>query len=137
MTGDWIRPDYAGSKQEEFNIQAGALAERFPAIREIISTDIMEERNALMRNAQKANADAGNSPSWVSPGGSLRNSSAVLKPLHLIRHNGAWRCSVRAARPVQRLPGGSARPCSLKGCSMVARSSCCRGYPRSVSAKPA
>lgn len=62
VTGDWIRPDYAGSKQEEFNKQAEVLAERFPAIRPIISTDIMEDRNKLMRDAQKANTDAANSP---------------------------------------------------------------------------
>lgn len=62
VTGDWIRPDYAGSKQEEFNKQAEVLAERFPAIRPIIATDIIEDRNKLMRDAQKANTDAANSP---------------------------------------------------------------------------
>lgn len=69
VNGNWIRPDYAKSKEEEFNSKVQALADQYPAVNDVIATSIADDRNRQLRDAERQQQLAASAPELGAVGG--------------------------------------------------------------------
>ncbi|MUO84771.1 hypothetical protein [Agrobacterium vitis] len=95
VNGNWIRPDYAKSKEEEFNTKAQALAEQYPAVNEVLSGSIADVKNRQMREAERQQQLAASSPELGAVGGFMAQIVGGLKGA--ARDPAQWRMAMLGA----------------------------------------